>query len=194
MRWDGDSGVPGSSLGGKVNIIYGSASGPSSTIQSISQDTAGVPGSPEANDNFGAELHLGDVNGDGHLDLAVGAPGESVSGVKYTGAVIVLYGAADGSGITGSGAQWFTQNSAGVPNSNEAYDNFGSDVHLADLNGDGKADLTIGAMGENGGNGAVYALKSDGSKIANTGGVSVYTSTVGVSTAGSPYFGVNFAG
>ena len=193
VQWDDT--VPGSGTGGKVAIIQGSASGPvTSSQKDIDQNTAGVPGSSEAEDGFGTELDLGDVNGDGHLDLAVGAPGETVDGVAHTGAVTVLYGAADGSGITGDGAQWFSQNSAGVPNADETDDNFGSDVHLGDLNGDGKGDLTIGAMGENGFNGAVYALKSDGTRIAEAGGLSVYTSTVGVSASGTPVFGVNFTG
>ncbi|MCM2578379.1 FG-GAP-like repeat-containing protein [Streptomyces meridianus] len=192
VQWDSD--VPGSRTGGKVEVINGSASGPSSNRTDIDQNSAGVPGSSETADGFGAELDLGDVNGDGHLDLAVGAPGESVDGVAHTGAVTVLYGAADGSGITGEGSQWFSQNSPGVPNSDEADDQFGFDIHLADLNNDGKGDLTVGASGENGGNGAVYALHSDGSRIAGSGGVSIYTSTVGVSTTGTPYFGVNFAG
>ncbi|MCC5032492.1 FG-GAP-like repeat-containing protein [Streptomyces sp. WAC 00631] len=193
MFWDADSGVPGASKGGKVNIVHGSANGPDSGRTAITQDSPGVPGGSESYDAFGAELDLGDVNGDGHLDLVVGSPGESLDGFAATGAATVLYGAADGSGITGAGAQMFHQNTAGVPNSNEEGDNFGSDVHLADLNGDGKADLTVGAMGENGGNGAVYALKSNGSVIGGSG-VSIYTSTVGVSASGSPVLGVNFAG
>ncbi|MGP3983874.1 VCBS repeat-containing protein [Streptomyces sp. KR80] len=193
MDWDSDTGVPGAGDGGKVNIIYGSALGPGAGT-SISQDSPGVPGSSEKGDRFGNELHLGDVNGDGHLDLAVSAASEDLDGVKNAGSVTVLYGAADGSGITGAGAQFFSQATPGVPNANETDDRFGSDVHLADLTGDGKADLTIGASGENGWNGAVYALTSDGTTISSTGAVSVYTSTVGVSASGTPLFGVNFAG
>lgn len=194
MHWDADSGVPGSSDGGKVNLIRGSATGPSADRTVLTQNTSGVPGSSERKDGFGTELDLGDVNGDGHLDLAVGAPGESLDGVPHTGAVTVLYGAADGSGITGAGAQFFSQNTAGVPNSDEAEDRFGSEVHLGDLTGDGKGDLTVGAAGENGGNGAVYALTSDGTTVTTAGAVSVYTSTVGISPSGSPLFGINFAG
>ncbi|NJP99327.1 FG-GAP-like repeat-containing protein [Streptomyces zingiberis] len=194
MSWDASTGVPGAVKGGKVNVIHGSATGPSGRRAAFTQDTPGVPGGAEANDAFGAELHLGDVNGDGNLDLAVGAPGEALDGFAATGAVTVLYGAADGSGLTGAGSQMLHQNSPGVPNENEEGDYFGSDVHLADLDGDGKADLTVGAMGENGGNGAVYALKSDGNVIGATGAVSVYVSTVGVSSAGAPMFGSNLAG
>lgn len=61
------------------------------------------------------------------------------------------------------------------------------------MNGDGLADLTVGALGENNGNGAVTALRSDGTQIAG-GGYFLSVSRVGVSTAGTPLFGVNFAG
>ncbi|GAA2468375.1 FG-GAP-like repeat-containing protein [Streptomyces macrosporus] len=189
-----DAEVPGSSPGGKVNIIHGSASGPNGERLTITQNSPGVPGSSETGDAFGAELDLGDVNGDGHLDLAVGAPGESLSGVDYTGAVVVLYGASDGSGITGAGSQFLDQNTAGVPGSNETSDFFGSDVHLADMNGDDRADLTIGVAGENDGNGAVVAMRSDGERIRLSGGVSFSPTLAGISTSGSPFLGVNFAG
>ncbi|MCG3044452.1 FG-GAP-like repeat-containing protein [Streptomyces fenghuangensis] len=193
MEFDADSGVPGSRTGGLVNVLHGSPSGPDGTRRSFTQDTPGVPGGSERYDGFGAELDLGDVNGDGHLDLAVGAPGESLDDAKYTGAVVVLYGAADGSGLTGSGSQFIHQDTPGVPGGNEAEDQFGSDVHLADMNDDGLADLTVGALGENNGNGAVTALRSDGTRIAG-GGYFLSVSRVGVSTAGTPLFGVNFAG
>jgi hypothetical protein len=194
MDADADSGLPGSRTGGKVNVIHGSAHGPGGDRRSFTQDTPGVPGGSEKYDGFGAELHLGDVNGDGHLDLAVGAPGESLGDAEYTGAVVVLYGAADGSGLTGTGAQFFEQNTPGVPGGNETNDNFGSEVHLADMNNDGRADLTIGSMGEDNGDGAVTTLRSDGTRISTSGGSFLSAGTVGVSRTGTPLFGVNFAG
>jgi len=62
----------------------------------------------------------------------------------------------------------------------------------ADFNGDGLDDVVIGASGENGDNGAVYALRSgsDGSLTAPSG---IYPSTVGVSGSGTPLLGNNFA-
>ncbi|GAA2384975.1 FG-GAP-like repeat-containing protein [Streptomyces glaucosporus] len=192
MEFDAD--VPGSSPGGKVNIINGSASGPVGRPLTITQDTPGVPGGSETGDAFGAELDLGDVNGDGHLDLAVGAPGESLGGEEATGAVVVLYGAADGSGITGAGSQFIDQSTEGVPGSNETGDFFGSDVHLADMNGDDRADLTIGVAGENGGNGGVVTMQSDSARIRLSAGVSFSPTLVGISTSGTPRLGINFAG
>ncbi|GAA2505657.1 FG-GAP repeat protein [Streptomyces thermolineatus] len=195
LDFDADSGVPGASTGGKVNIVWGSASGPSGNYSTITQNSPGIPGGSEAGDAFGGELHLGDINGDGHLDLAVGAPGETLGGKKYTGAVTVVYGAAGGLNAEGApAAQFFDQETAGVPGSGETDDWFGSDVHLSDLNNDGKADLTIGVAGENGSNGALVALRSNGTKITTTGAVAVSASGAGLSTAGTPRFGINFAG
>ncbi|MDQ0776152.1 hypothetical protein QF026_004618 [Streptomyces aurantiacus] len=191
LRWD--EGIAGAQLGGAALIGHGSASGPAyGDVQTIDQDTAGVPGGGEAGDRFGAELDLGDVNGDGHLDLVVGTPGENLAGVADAGSATVLYGTADGSGITGAGAKFLDQNTAGVPNSNEKNDVFGSDVHIDDLDGDGRGDVIIGAYGENGNNGAVYALRSgtDGSLSSSAG---IYTSTVGISGSGTPVLGANFA-
>lgn len=143
-------------------------------------------------DAFGGELDLGDVNGDGHLDLVVSSPGEDLAGVADAGSVTLIYGAADGSGLSTQGAAMYSQDTPGVPNSNEKNDYFGTDVHIDDLNGDGRGDVSVGAQGENGSNGAFYVLnaKTDGS-VAGTSGI--YTSTVGISATGTPRLGTNFA-
>jgi hypothetical protein len=181
---ENDVSVPYAAKGGKVWITYGSEYGVG-TIQGITQDTSGVPGSSETNDMFGYELDLGDVNGDDYLDLVVGVAGENIDGFTDTGSVIVLYGNAGG--ITGTGSQSLHQDSAGVPGSNEKYDMFGMDVKLDDVNGDGKADLTVGS-GENDGNGSITYLPSDA-----TGSRSISPTALGVSTSGYPMVGANFA-
>ncbi|MDX3069034.1 FG-GAP and VCBS repeat-containing protein [Streptomyces sp. ND04-05B] len=183
--------VPESSTGGKVHIAYGSADGPATTV-AVTQNTGNVPGSSERGDWFGSELSLGDINGDGRTDLVAGAPGENLGGVVDAGALTILYGAESGLNTT-SGYQYFAQSTAGVPGSDETEDHFGSDVKLTDVNGDGKADLTAGAYGENDYNGSLLYLPSNGTKITTTGSRSVAPSAVGVSTAGQPVFGANAA-
>ncbi|MEU5902409.1 FG-GAP-like repeat-containing protein [Streptomyces venezuelae] len=190
LEWDDE--IAGANKGGTVYVAHGAANGPYGETQVFTQDTEGVPGAGEKGDSFGNELDLGDINGDGHLDLVVGAAGEDVGGVKDAGAVTVIYGKADGSGLSTNGAVFLDQNTPGVPNSNETNDFFGSDVHVDDLNGDGRGDVTVGAYGENGTNGAFYPLisKQDGSLAGSAG---VYTSTVGISATGTPRLGMNFA-
>ena len=191
LSWDKD--VPGTTKGGKVNVIYGSASGPTSEMDSITQESGTIPGGSETGDSFGLEVSLGDINGDGLQDLAIGAPSEDLSGVTDTGSVTVVYGSTQGLDTT-NGVQYFHQEVAGVPGTGEAYDFFGSEVFLSDLNGDGKADLTVGAIGENDGNGSVVAFNSDGSALTTAGARSVSPSAVGVDTAYYPQFGAVMAG
>ncbi|WP_405916547.1 FG-GAP and VCBS repeat-containing protein [Streptomyces sp. NBC_00728] len=182
--------VPDAATGGKVNITYGSASGPAGTT-GITQNSGSVPGTSETGDRFGWDLDMGDINGDGYQDVVVSAPDEDIDGVSNTGMVTVLYGSAAGVDVS-TGTQSFAQSTAGVPGSDEKNDLFGADVKLDDVTGDDRADLLIGSY-ENAGNGAVTYLPSNGSKITTTGSRTVSPSTSGVSTSGTPQFGANFA-
>ncbi|MFI1761471.1 FG-GAP and VCBS repeat-containing protein [Streptomyces sp. NPDC020800] len=182
--------VPDASNGGRVNVTYGSASGPASTT-GITQNTGSVPGTSEKGDAFGWDLDLGDINGDGYQDLVVSSPDEDIDGVSNTGMVTVLYGSASGVN-TSTGVQSFEQNTPGVPGTSEKSDLFGADVKLDDVTGDGKADLVVGSY-ENSANGAVTYLPSDGTKITTSGSRSFGPSNVGVSTTGTPQFGALFA-
>lgn len=184
--------VPDSGKGGKVWVTRGSDGGPLTTAATgITQDTGNVPGAAEGNDFFGYELDLGDINGDGFLDLAIGVAGENIGSAVNTGTVTVLYGSSTGLNTT-SGAQSFAQSTAGVPGSDEDDDYFGLDVKLDDVTGDGRADLLVGSD-ENAADGAVTYLPSNGTKIVTTGSRAIAPGNVGVSTTGTPYFGSNFA-
>ncbi|KMS71274.1 integrin [Streptomyces viridochromogenes] len=182
--------VPDAANGGKVNITYGSTSGPATTA-GITQNSGNVPGTAEKGDGFGWELDLGDINGDGYQDLVVASPNEDIDGAANTGQVTVLYGSANGID-TVSGVQGLAQSTAGVPGNDEKNDLFGADVKLDDVTGDGKADLVIGSY-ENAGNGGLTYLPSNGTKITTSGSRAVAPSTSGLSTTGSPAFGAVFA-
>jgi hypothetical protein len=192
--WDGKTEdgtpVPDAADGGKVNITYGSASGPAST-SGITQNTGNVPGTSEKGDAFGWDLDMGDINGDGYQDLVVSAPDEDIDGVSNTGMVTVLYGSASGVKVS-SGVQSFAQSTAGVPGNDEKSDLFGADVKLDDVTGDGKADLLVGSY-ENSANGAVTYLPSNGTTITTSGSRTISPSTSGVSTSGTPQLGALFA-
>ncbi|MEU5000152.1 FG-GAP repeat protein [Streptomyces sp. NPDC021622] len=190
LTWD--EGIDGANKGGTVYVVKGNANGPYGGSETITQDSPGIPGGSENGDNFGAELDLGDINGDGHLDLVVSSPGEDLDGVSDAGSATLVYGAADGSGLSTQGAVLLSQDTPGVPNSHETNDYFGSDVHIDDLNADGRGEVAIGALGENGANGAFYVLDSNADGTL-TSGAGIYTSTVGISATGTPRLGSNFA-
>ncbi|MEU9387894.1 FG-GAP-like repeat-containing protein, partial [Streptomyces sp. NPDC048279] len=166
--------VNGSTVGpGVVKAYLGGAHGVGPTPQAaITQDSPGVPGTTHASgtSSFGSSLSVGDVNGDGYADVAVGAEFEGVGAAWQTGTVTLLRGSA--AGLTGAGSTRWTQNTPGVPDSNEKNDFWGSAVRLADLNGDRRADLAVGARYENGGRGAVWALRGSSSGLTATGAVS----------------------
>ncbi|CAM5650797.1 FG-GAP repeat protein OS=Streptomyces griseorubiginosus OX=67304 GN=AQJ54_39980 PE=4 SV=1 [Streptomyces griseorubiginosus] len=66
----------------------------------------------------------------------------------YAGSATLLRGSA--SGLTTAGAKGYTQNTTGVPGANaESGDRFGAATHLVDVTKDGKAEVMVGAPGEN---------------------------------------------
>jgi hypothetical protein len=84
---------------GAVNVLYGSASRLTATGNQLwTQNSAGILDAAEAGDQFGASLSVGDFDGDGFDDLAIGVWGEDITiilgRVRDAGAVNVLYGSA----------------------------------------------------------------------------------------------------
>jgi FG-GAP repeat protein len=165
-------GVPGEGIGsaggaGQVAVLYGShdlglvASG----APAVSQGAAGVPDASEAGDHFGAALVVGDFDGDGRDDLAIGAPGESTAAGVHTGGVTVLYGSQQG--LNTSGAQWF---GAAGPRGG---DQFGSVLAADDFNADARDDLAVGAPGGAAARRAVTVLYGSPRRLGTAGAQSV---------------------
>jgi hypothetical protein len=113
------------------------------TVKHINQSSSGVPGSSREPDWFGDSLAAGDITGDGRDELAIGIPGKKVGKAKEAGAVVVLKGSP--SGITTTGAQWISQNTAGVPGTAETRDAFGGRVAVGRINKNKYQELIIGA-------------------------------------------------
>jgi hypothetical protein len=171
-------GAPGeNNFAGVVHVLYGSSPGglTATGSQLWSQDSPGIAGGAEPDDEFGAALAAGDFNGDGAADLAIGAPGEN----SFAGVVHVLYGAAT-VGLAAAGSQLWSQNSPGIAGGAEPDDDFGLALAAGDFNGDGRADLAIGAPLENAGAGVVHVLYG--------------AATVGLAAAGSQLWSQNSPG
>jgi hypothetical protein len=85
----------------------------------------------ESGDTFALALGVGNFNGDiqgtrGRDELAIGVPGEKVSGKGRAGLVHVLFGSS--SGVTATGSQIWTQDSPGIADQVGIGDNFGGSL------------------------------------------------------------------
>jgi len=132
----GAPGQDGGAIGsGRVLVYHGSPSG-------LTAAAAWVLEGDRAGANLGAAVATaGDVNGDGYADVIIGAPGHD-GGVAGGGRALVYHGSP--SGLTAAAA-W-------VLDGEQADANLGSAAATAgDVNGDGYADVIIGAPGHDGG-------------------------------------------
>jgi FG-GAP repeat len=161
---------------GAISVIYGSPTGLNALAgpgnQLWTQDSPGVPDQSEFQDLWGRSLGVGDYDGDGFTDLAIGAPHEDIEGFgKDQGQVTVLYGSAGG--LTSGGAQLWNQDSAGILDKVEPGDLFARSLYGADFNGDGFDDLAIGAAYEDVSNqfdaGAVNVFYGSAAGLASPG-------------------------
>jgi hypothetical protein len=164
-------GVPGETMGSKyragaVNILHGRSDqvGLTSLVDMLwHQDSSGIQGVAEAYDAFGSSLAAGDFDNNGYDDLAIGVPGETVYPLgpddlpTQNGAVQVIYGRSGFilSGLMSSNNQLWHQNTAGILDTSEVFENFGHDLAVGNFNNDGRADLVAG-VGEIVGPGAGY--------------------------------------
>ncbi|MEM9016448.1 MAG: integrin alpha [Verrucomicrobiota bacterium] len=142
------------------------------SFEKIADGLGGIPnGTLDDNDLFGgATAALGDLDGDGVHDLAVGASwDDSANGVDNAGtnqgAVYILFLNADG---TVKSRTKIADGFGGIPNGTlSADDSFGiSCAPLGDLDGDDVPDLVVGAftddtsngLGNGSNNGAIYVI------------------------------------
>ena len=170
--FDGDGaydlavGVPDETIGGAgaagvAQVLYGDAGGLSGAGDQVwSEESNGVPGSAETSDSLGFALLAGNFGKGPQGDLAIGTPGQEISGQGGAGWVHVLYGSS-GAGLTASNDDVWSQDSPSVLDAAEVADGFGSEFGDAKFEA-GVNSLAVGVSGEDigfiGGAGAVHVL------------------------------------
>jgi|JI10StandDraft_1071094.scaffolds.fasta_scaffold63931_2 ssDNA-binding Zn-finger/Zn-ribbon topoisomerase 1 len=166
-----NDGGTGAGAKGAAYIFYGSASGVTShPITNVAYTCSGSPDCTviqnpidESTGYFGYTVAFsGDTNGDDYADVIVGGyRNDGGTGALEKGAAYIFYGSA--SGITSHPITSSPYTCSGYPDCtvvqnplHEANGSFGSSVSFAgDTNGDGYADVIIGARQNDGGTGAI---------------------------------------
>lgn len=117
---------------------------------------------------------VGDVDGDGYDDVVLGN--------DVNQKVTVVFGSP--SGPSGDREQSFDQSLPGFPGAQEDGDRVGSCVSVADVTGDGRAEVALGISGEDFGGlkdaGSVALLHGSASGVTGTGSQAVHQNTAGV--------------
>jgi len=125
---------------GDIHVVFGSASGLRDTDdQCIDENDMELVFNES--DNFGYPMTSCDYNGDGHSDLAIGAPMDH-DHAEANGSLVVVYGGSDG--IIPSTAELFQQGHDGLQEEAEEGDRFGDVMTGGNFNGDSYCDLAVG--------------------------------------------------
>jgi hypothetical protein len=163
---------------GAVWVLFLNSDGTVKAHQKISDSEGNFAGALDDFDKFGSSLaSMGDLDGDGVGDLAVGASDDDDGG-NSCGAVWVLFLNSDGTARAHQKISRVEGNFTGVL---DADDGFGASIiSVGDLDGDGMGDLAVGALGDDDGGAScgaawVLFLNSDGTvkahqKISRTEG------------------------
>lgn len=183
--------VTGQMAAGRVRVWYGSSSGLniSRGVTILGQNSPGIPGGPEHADHFGLSVALGDSNGDGRADLAIGAPYEDIDASEDAGNVTVVMGGS--AGLDFARVSDIRQSTIGGGDANEPRNRFGSALVFRDLNGDGRAELMVSSVGESGAQGSVSILTGTAQGVGDiTTFPLLRPQSVAIPTTSSVYFGI----
>jgi hypothetical protein len=153
--FDNDGGIQS----GAVYLLFLNRNGTVKSHQKISATKGGLKGLT-ANRLFGSGVcNLGDLDGDGITDIAVGAQTYDNDGGLYKGSVWILFLKQDG---TVKNQQIISQTQGGLYQTIDDNDRFGATVeNIGDIDGDGINEIAVNAWGDDDGAfnaGAFYIL------------------------------------
>lgn len=156
--------VNGHELAGSITVQYST----DDEIAVLTQDTPGIDGAPEYDDQFGKVYTAFDENGDGCDDLVVSAPWEGLTAengdaAHGSGMVWIIPGSPEG--LRPDRSRSLNLDTPGVPGAVDEYQHFGASL-ASGVTADGEPFLVIGTPGakiggSGGGAGAVYYLRGD---------------------------------
>ncbi|GAA2693577.1 FG-GAP repeat protein [Nonomuraea recticatena] len=139
---------------------------------------------------LGPGLAVGDVNGDGWAEIAVGAAKATVSGHSEAGAVMVIPGSANGPVV--KRAQTITQDGIGpiggsslpdpIREQSKPGDHFGQAITITDITGDGRGEVIVGTPAKNGGSGMLAVLHGSATGVSTVTAQAVHPSWYGLNS------------
>jgi hypothetical protein len=164
-----DSGGSGiRSWPGSVWILFMNTDGTVKNQNKISKSNRVLASKLNSDDLFGWDVTgVGDFDGDGVPDIAVGAPGDDDGDNKDRGAFYIVYLATDGSA---KAVHKVSDTAGGFEGRLRSGDRFGASVAaLGDLDGDGVTEICVGAPQDDDGSGdnagAIWNLFMEGSPV-----------------------------
>ena len=92
-------GIGSATRAGYATVFFGGGA-LQSDIRSLHQNTPGVPGLYEPQDEFSGGLSAGDFDGDGRAELSVGVPGEIIGSATYHSGFVQVFDVSESRAIT----------------------------------------------------------------------------------------------
>lgn len=149
----------------------------------------------DATEMLGFSLAAGDFDNNGKDDLAVGVPGQKISGKNAAGEVAVFVGTSMGLNI--ARPKFWNQdtkiNGAAIKDKAEENDQFGQALASGDFNGDSRDDLAIGVPLENNKNEDGVTTNIDAGQIQVLNGSASGLTAVGNRKIGQGSNGIGLA-